>query len=411
MKIYHRLPFFTLCTALLVACAPTSGAPTSDQVLPTSPPPTTLPLTTIPCRVVNPPYTEQQPLASFITVEDHSLGPEGAPVSVVVYSDFQCPSCAILAESLHLVNQSMPEDIRIIFRHFPMAGQFDKTTLAVRAAEAAAFQGRFWEMHDLLFQTQPEWSGLEPGAFETWLGDEAASLGLDADQFRSDFQSEAVTSQLESALAFVTSFENPALPIIFINSNTPYTGPIDPAGLDTYVRLTLLQTRMDTACPPMVIDPGRVYSARLATEHGEIVIALFADQVPYTVNNFVYLARKGWYDNITFHRVIPGFMAQTGDPSGTGLGTPGYFIATEIVPGLTYDRAGLIGMANSGPDTNGSQFFITYAPARHLDGGYTIFGQVTTGMAALAELAAREAQPGSISPPGDLLLTVTIEEH
>jgi cyclophilin family peptidyl-prolyl cis-trans isomerase len=129
-----------------------------------------------------------------------------------------------------------------------------------------------------------------------------------------------------------------------------------------------------------------------------------------TVNSFLFLARQGWYDNITFHRVIPELFAQTGDPSGTGKGNPGYYIITEIDPSLTFDKPGMVAMVNSGPDTGGSQFFITYAPTTQYNGQYTIFGEVLSGMEVLGQLTPRDAQPGTDTPPGDKLLRVTIEE-
>jgi cyclophilin family peptidyl-prolyl cis-trans isomerase len=128
------------------------------------------------------------------------------------------------------------------------------------------------------------------------------------------------------------------------------------------------------------------------------------------VNSFVFLARQGWFDGITFHRVLPGFVAQTGDPSGTSQGNPGYMFNNEIDPTLKFDQAGIVGMANSGPDTNGSQFFITYAPAPNLNGGYTIFGKVLSGMDVLEQLTPRDPQPGLSLPPGNKLIKVTIEE-
>jgi cyclophilin family peptidyl-prolyl cis-trans isomerase len=128
------------------------------------------------------------------------------------------------------------------------------------------------------------------------------------------------------------------------------------------------------------------------------------------VNSFLFLAGNGWFDDITFHRVIPGFMAQTGDPSGTGRGNAGYFFQNEIDPNLKFDRAGMVGMANQGPDTNGSQFFITYAPASHLDGAYTIFGQVLSGMEVLEKLTPRNPQENPGASPGDRLISVEITE-
>ena len=132
--------------------------------------------------------------------------------------------------------------------------------------------------------------------------------------------------------------------------------------------------------PPMTIDTAKDYEAviRMA-DGGEMRLRLFDDEAPQTVNNFVFLANQGFYDGTTFHRVLEDFMAQGGDPTGTGTGDPGYAFADEITPGLSFDRRGLLAMANSGPNTNGSQFFITFAPATHLDGSYSLFGELVEG--------------------------------
>jgi len=164
--------------------------------------------------------------------------------------------------------------------------------------------------------------------------------------------------------------------------------------------------------PAMQIDPTKQYFATLKTEKGDIRIQLFADKAPQTVNNFVFLARQGFYDNITFHRVIPGFMAQTGDPTGTGSGGPGYTIPDEFTPELRHDQPGTVSMANKGqPNTGGSQFFITYGPALHLDGHHTVFGRVVEGMEVLEQLTERRPSQTPNAPPGDKLLSVEIEER
>jgi cyclophilin family peptidyl-prolyl cis-trans isomerase len=129
------------------------------------------------------------------------------------------------------------------------------------------------------------------------------------------------------------------------------------------------------------------------------------------VNSFLFLVKHGWYDDITFHRVIPDLFAQTGDPSGTGKGNPGYYIVTEFDPALKFNKPGMVAMVNSGPDTSGSQFFITYAPTAQFDGKYTIFGEVLSGMDVLKLLTPRDPQPGSDTPAGDKLLNITIEER
>jgi cyclophilin family peptidyl-prolyl cis-trans isomerase len=157
----------------------------------------------------------------------------------------------------------------------------------------------------------------------------------------------------------------------------------------------------------MTIDVNKKYTATIETAKGEIVLELFAQDAPKTVNNFVKLARKGFYDGTTFHRVIPGFMAQGGDPTGSGSGGPGYKFEDEI--NSRKIATGTLAMANSGPNTNGSQFFITYAPTPWLDGKHTVFGVVTKGMDVLNRLTPRDP---SKSPnfKGDAMVKITIGE-
>ena len=152
-----------------------------------------------------------------------------------------------------------------------------------------------------------------------------------------------------------------------------------------------------SAPPPMTIDTDKQYLATIETEKGDLVLELFAADVPVTVNNFVFLARDGYYDNTTFHRVIPDFMAQGGDPTGSGRGGPGYKFADEFTSHTHV--TGALSMANAGPDTNGSQFFITYSPQPHLNNHHSVFGQLTKGMDVLKNLVN-----------GDVIKTITIEE-
>ena len=147
------------------------------------------------------------------------------------------------------------------------------------------------------------------------------------------------------------------------------------------------------------------------TEKGEIEIALYSDIAPFTVNSFIFLAENDFYDNVTFHRVLEGFMAQAGDPSGTGSGGPGYFFGLEVSDDISFDRAGMLAMANAGPTANGSQFFITFAPTPHLDGGYTIFGEVISGMDIVNNLTLRNPQTDQFGAPGDLILDVRINKN
>ena len=163
------------------------------------------------------------------------------------------------------------------------------------------------------------------------------------------------------------------------------------------------------APPPLTIDPDKSYTATMKTDKGDIVIELFANKVPNTVNNFVFLAREGFYNGTTFHRVLTGFMAQGGDPTGTGAGGPGYRFADEFDPTLRHDKPGMMSMANAGPNTNGSQFFLTHVPTPHLDGRHAVFGQVTGGLDVLLSLTVRDPNQNP-SFEGDKLIEVVITE-
>ncbi len=150
------------------------------------------------------------------------------------------------------------------------------------------------------------------------------------------------------------------------------------------------------APPPMTIDTSKQYTATIETGKGNIVLELFASDVPATVNNFVFLAREGFYNGTIFHRVFPDFMAQGGDPTGTGTGGPGYKFADEFTKHTHV--TGALSLANAGPNTNGSQFFITYTPQHHHDGHHSVFGQLVDGMDVL-----------KVIEKGDTIVRITIE--
>lgn len=144
--------------------------------------------------------------------------------------------------------------------------------------------------------------------------------------------------------------------------------------------------------PQMEIDPKKTYQAVMHTDKGDITIELFASKVPRTVNNFVFLSRQGFYSDTIFHRVINDFMVQGGDPTGTGMGGPGYKFNDEFDNSLIHDKPGILSMANAGPNTNGSQFFITHVPTPWLNGKHSVFGKVTSGMDVVLSIPERNPQ-------------------
>lgn len=168
-----------------------------------------------------------------------------------------------------------------------------------------------------------------------------------------------------------------------------------------------------SAYPEFAIDTTRDYEACIRTEKGDIRLRLFADQAPITVNSFVFLANEGFYDGTTFHRVLENFMAQAGDPTGTGTGGPGYTFEDEVSSGFVFDRAGLLAMANTGqPVTNGSQFFITHNETPWLNGRHTIFGEIIEGQDVLEALTLIQPDPSGLTPSaGDVIEHIIISER
>ncbi len=160
--------------------------------------------------------------------------------------------------------------------------------------------------------------------------------------------------------------------------------------------------------PELTIDPKQKYTAVLHTDKGDIKLELFADKTPKTVNNFVFLAQQGFFDGTFFHRVIADFMVQGGDPTGTGRGGPGYRFADEFDPSLRHDKPGMLSMANAGPGTNGSQFFITHVATPWLDNKHSVFGQVVEGMDVVNSIPPRD--PQKVDAPAIHIKSVTVLE-
>jgi cyclophilin family peptidyl-prolyl cis-trans isomerase len=344
-----------------------------------------------------------------VSAQDHVRGAANAVVTITYYVDYQDSRSALFAQAADQLFKADPDQVRVVSRMFPLVAINDKAAIAAQAAEAAAEQNKYWELQNLLFTQQANWIKLPATDFEQWIDTQGSTLGLNVDQFKADMKRQDIIDRVQKAWNDGQKMGLPGTPLVLINGQI-YGGPRDYSSLNNILQLILLGKRQFTACPPVTVDMKKQYIATLHTEKGDIAIQLFANKAPFTVNSFLFLVKNGWYDNITFHRVIPDLFAQTGDPSGTGKGNPGYYIVTEIDPNLKFSKPGMVAMVNSGPDTSGSQFFITYAATPQFDGKYTIFGQVLTGMDVLRQLTSRDPQPGSDTPPGDKLLNITIEE-
>lgn len=232
---------------LVVSCTPGNSPYISSQVA--TPVVTSKPTATpsaMACQVLHVPATPAALGAAF-GERGHVTGLANAPVTIVVFSDYQCPACAFLAGSLKQIREAHPQDVRFVFVNTPLANR-DKDALATQAVEAADLQGKFWEMHDLLYEKQAEWSSLAPAAFEPWAVQQAASLGLDPTQFQADFQGQTVAQRLQQITQSAPA-QAIVPPILFVNGTSAYAGLADFASLDTVVRLDALAARQFSRCP------------------------------------------------------------------------------------------------------------------------------------------------------------------
>lgn len=357
---------------------------------------------------------QSQDVPEMVFEGEHVVGGEqGYSVTMIVYNDFACPTCQTTEWALTDALLYYPEDVRLVFRHFADLNSVVSVT-AAKAAEAAGLQGKFWEMHTLLFDLQEDWLALEDEALQDWLLQQAADMELDTEQFLVDLGDQALALYVAEQSQQALLLGQPTAPVVLVNGN-PIPMYVDTVASFYYWLENLmipsgrLVNKQFTQCPEVVIDPETNYIATLHTEKGDIVIALYPDKAPFAVNSFIFLAQNDFYDQVSFYQVIEGSLALTGDPSGTGWGNPGYLFSLEVGPEDAFDRPGLVAMWNSGPTSNGSQFFITYAPLPEMNGQYTIFGEVISGMEVLNSLTPRNAQLDPLAPLGDLIEDVSIE--
>ncbi|HEY60020.1 MAG TPA: thioredoxin domain-containing protein [Anaerolineae bacterium] len=333
-----------------------------------------------------------------VSDEDRVYGPEDAVVTFLEYTDFQCPFCAQLEPMLVAVQAAFPEDVRLVFRHWPLSNH-DKAIITAQAAEAAKNQGKFFDMKNFVFDHRDDWVNLSVKDFETWIIDQATSLNLNVQQFTNDLHDENITRYLEDAYQEGINLGLQGTPTLLLNGSL-YGGRRNVDDFKILVELVKHKEKEFVGCPPTVIQEGKDYTSKIATVKGDITIDLFVDQTPTTVNNFIFLAKKGWYDNNSLLIVDDNFIL-TGDPSGTRNGGPGYVFMDEISEEITFKEAGMVAMYNFGPGTgtNGSMFFITKNALEVFNGLYTIFGKVIDGMDVVTALTKE-----------DTILSITITE-
>ena len=368
------------------------------------------------CTLVGPLFaelTEEQKtqLAIFpeVSEDDWTKGPEDAILTVMEYTDFFCPYCGMAYAELETLIEKYPDDVRLVYRPLPLDSLHPTAPLAAYAAESAGMQGKFWEMYSAIFSNQESISALTAEELTEWLKTTAEELDLDVDQFATDIASEDVINKITTAQQTMFEAGVSSTPTVLVNGRP--VGNWQSAYLSNFIEVMKAEKDMVTECPPFVIDQDKEYTATITTEKGDLVLELYPEAAPLAVNSFVYLAREGFYNDVTFHRVYHNFMAQTGDPTGTGWSGAGYQYREEIVPELTYDEAYMVGVARGQAEgSSGSQFFITYVPYPSLNGGYTIFGKLIDGIDVFEQITERDADNNPDAPEGDKIISIEIIE-
>jgi cyclophilin family peptidyl-prolyl cis-trans isomerase/protein-disulfide isomerase len=407
---FRRWLVLALIGLMAAACTqPTSPATIAPRRTAASLGPTDLPTPTanrLPAGTPLPAAT----LAPIPTVSpgEHVRGPLAAASTLIVYSEFDCLRCAQLAGMLDELLSRHPQDLRMAFRLFPHIETSPKSSLAGQVAELAAEQDAFWPMHDRLFAGYAEWSMLSTQEFLTWALSQADELGLDSAALQTGLNSASHAAQMDEAYRRGLAMGIPGSPFLLLDGE-PYLLPYSPNYLEAAVRLSALRERQFGQYPELTLDQDATYLARLELDVGELLLQLYPQYAPLAVNSFVFLAGQGWFDGTAVYQVKPGVFVEAGDPTGTGLGDPGYYFGMEPSPALRFDRPGVVALVPTSPETNGARFFISLSPLPELDGARTIFGRVLQGMELLQSLPERDPLGDLLAPPPAVLLRVLIE--
>ena len=324
-----------------------------------------------------------------VTEDDWAIGPEDAVMTLIEYADFQCPYCSRAGLIALEFQAAHPDEVRYVYRHFPLSFH-EKAPMSAYAADAAGKQGLFFEAERWLYETQNEWTYIETlEAFDAWLREniQTALPELDHEKWTADYESEEVRAVVDASFDKVnaTGIIN-GTPTFFANF---YQTSYEPAVLEQYIDLFKMQKSYRTSCPVMAMEKGKEYRAVLHTTEGDVVIDLFEEEAPNLVSSFMALAADGFYNGNTFHNVVQGFIAQTGDPSATGVGLAGYYLEDENLNNGGFNEPGAVAMANTGEDKNSSQFFLTQDLKSYFGEGYAAQNAELTEEELNAKVEAR----------------------
>lgn len=358
------------------------------------------------------PQAACRPHPLSLGADERILGNPEAAVTLIEYADFQCPACAAFHRGFKPVFATVSDTVRLVFRHFPLTAIHDKAQLAAHAAEAAALQGKFWEMHDVLFEKQSEWSAQPLSAFTATLKSYAQSIGLDVARFERDLASAEVAARVQRDLRSGELAGVGGTPTVYLDGQfvppDAFTQTDSAQQLRSYAQQWAAQrgsmAKRTFDAPAQVTRAERRYQLTLETTKGNVVLALDPTLAPVNVNSVVFLAQQGYFDGapVALNDVSLGAVLM-GNP--TAQGNPGYTCDAELPRLGLMNQPGVVALFGDGRTSN-AQFILTYSPTQRLDGRFTVIGRVEQGLEVLRALRSNE---GSGEP--DRIVRVVVAEQ
>jgi cyclophilin family peptidyl-prolyl cis-trans isomerase len=363
-----------------------------------------------------PKVAECRVIATNIRADENIRGAKNAPVTLIEYADLQCPSCAAVHPQLKATLDQVSDTVRFVYRHFPLISIHDKATLAARAAEAAAIQGKFDDMVDLLYTEQITWTKTPVAEFTATLKAYATQLQLDPAKLETDMASAAAIARVERDVDSGTSLQLSGTPSLFIDGQPfPREALADPnivQQIRDYAARRAATLPQGAAAfsfekPEMVTEKDAVYEMTIETSKGNVVVELNTALAPVNVNSVVFLAQKGYYDNTPVDRNFadPGAVLWG---SAAIDGNPGYQCDSETA-NANFAEAGVVALNTTGPETSSASLVFVYNPSDRLNGQFTVVGKITAGLEIAKSLqgAPVPGPDGATPVPGGKPDTIT----
>ena len=350
--------------------------------------------------------------------DDHVFGKASAPVTIIEYGDLQCPSCASFHAMITPTLAAVSDTVKLVFRHFPLVTVHNKADIAARGAEAAALQGKFWEMHDLLYEKQKDWDGKQPAEMTATLKTYAGQLGLDANKFEQDMASKAVIDRVQRDVSAANALKLSGTPSLFLDGRQApaeaFASPDVVTQIKSYAQSRAAQLAGASAktfaftMPEAVTNKNAKYVMTVKTSKGDIVTELDPTLAPVNVNSTVFLAQQNYFNGaqiVVNDSQLGAVLVGSSTPSGN----PGYECDVEKPAAGAMTKPGVVALFTNG-DKSMPQFVFTYSPTKELDGRFTVIGSITSGLDVLKTLTATITTSGTVTSKGDTITGVTVAE-